>query len=323
MATSRRRRVVRAAAVSGLVSGCLLALGSHVHPAPAGGRALCPGPDVEQEPNDTPASATPITVWLSASHGYGGGISVPGDVDYYRIELQAGDRLWAAVDTGRSSATAPYSRDSVLEVHAPGGVALLERDDDDGTANGRDTTIESQEASIIAGFTATAGGAYLLRVSAKSPTALIAPYTLFVGVSRGSVPEQEPNDTPETAMIGSFGVVDAALSGPTDVDYYRLWLLDAGLPFVAVDGDPERDGIGTDVVVEWVTNGPTPSLQMQADSSGAGGSPAPPAEGALLESAGTQQTVRIKGPAAGTYRVGVLWSGYCSVPVLLEKIEIE
>jgi hypothetical protein len=33
--------------------------------------------------------------------------------------------------------------------------------------------------------------------------------------------------------------------------------------------------------------------------------------------------VRITGPAAGTYRVGVVWSGYCSVPVLLEKLDIE
>lgn len=285
-------------------------------------RAFCPGTDVELEPNDTPATATAINVGPGTSRGIGGGISPAGDLDYFSVAMQAGDRLWVSVDTGRSSGTPPFSRDSVLEVYAPDGVTLLERDDDDGTANGRDATVESQDASLVAGLAASVSASYLLRVSAKSPATQIAPYTLLVGVSRGSIPEQEPNDDPAHAMLGSFGVVDASLSGPGDVDYYRLWLLDAGLPFVAVDGDPERDGVGTDVVVEWVTNGPTPTLLMQADSSGASGSPAPPAEGALL-APDTQQTVRITGPAAGTYRVGVTWSGYCSVPVLLEKLEIE
>ncbi len=32
---------------------------------------------------------------------------------------------------------------------------------------------------------------------------------------------------------------------------------------------------------------------------------------------------RPHGPAAGTYRIGITWSGYCPVLVVLEKMDIE
>jgi hypothetical protein len=245
-------------------------------------------------------------------------------VDYYSITAGPGRRLWASVDTGLSSDVPPFSRDSLLQVYSPGGAVLLESDDDDGTGNGRDYTVESQNASIVAGLSLGGGGTYLLRVSAKSPSAQISRYTLLLGLTDGSQPEFEPNDTPTTAQ-NAAGAIDAALSGPSDVDYYNLNLLDAGYPMVMVDGDPERDGSGTDTVIEWVSPSspsPTPPALLVVDSSGALGSPAPPAEGALVQDFSWQR-VRITGPAAGTYRVAVLWSGYCPVPVVLDELDVE
>jgi hypothetical protein len=320
-----RVRIHRAAAVVAAVALCAGAIGSRAQTPPARRGIFCPGTDVELEPNDTPATATLLNAFAHISRGIGGGISPAGDVDYYRVPAQAGDRLWVSVDSGRSSGTPPFSRDAVLDVFAPGGTTLLERDDDDGTANGGDLTIESQDAAIVAGLLLPAGGDYLVRVSAKSPAARIAPYTLLIARTQGSQPEQEPNDDPAHAMFFPNGAIDASLSSASDVDYYRLDLLDGGFPFIAVDGDPERNGTGTDTIVEWVdyfSPSPSPPALLTVDSSGATGSPSPPAEGALVNST-YPQMVRVKGPAAGTYRMGVMWSGYCPVPVVLEKIEIE
>lgn len=304
---------------------CLLVLGltsglAGDTPRPRG--ALCPGTDVELEPNDTAATATLVEVGPGSSRGIGGAIASPGDVDYYRLAATAGDRLWVSVDTGRSSGTPPFSRDSVLALYAADGTSLLEEDDDDGTANGLDATIESLDASLVAGLLLPTTGTYVLRVAAKSPTAQIAPYSLLIGVSRGAGPEQEPNDDPATAPPLPYWVYDGSLSGAGDVDYYRANLLDAGLPFVAVDGDPERDGVGTDVVLSLVEWFPPYNVLLATDSSGATGSPAPPAEAALVQGP-NGVLVRVTGPAAGTYRIGVTWSGYCPVPVLLEKMDVE
>jgi hypothetical protein len=317
--------IPRVAILGAAVALCAGAIGSRAQPSPARRGVFCPGTDVELEPNNTPATATLLNVMAHISRGIGGSIAPAGDVDYYRVPAQAGDRLWASVDSGRSSGTPPFSRDAVLDVFAPDGTTLLERDDDDGTAHGGDFTIESQDTAIVAGLLLSAAGDYIVRVSAKSPTAQIAPYTLLIARTQGSQPEQEPNDDPTQAMIFPNGAIDASLSGASDVDYYRLNLLDGGFPFVAVDGDPERDGGGTDTIIEWVeafSPSPSPPALMTVNSSGATGSPLPPAEGALVNSS-YPQLVRIKGPAAGTYRVGVSWSGYCPVPVLLEKLEIE
>lgn len=290
-------------------------------PRPRG--VFCPGTDVEIEPNDTPASATLLQLDGSGpARGIGAAIGAAADVDYYKLAATAGDRLWISVDTGRSSGAPPFSRDSALSVYAPDGTTLLEADDDDGTGNGLGATVETQEASIVAGLPVPATGTYVIRVTAKSPTALISPYTLLIGRSHGSSPEQEPNDDPASVPpLGGNWIYDGSLSGPGDVDYYRADLL-VGLPFVAVDGDPERDGVGTDVVLDLVDPFPPHSQHLRADSSGAVGSPAPPAEG-LLDQSHTQRLVRVTGPAAGTYRVGIVWSGYCPVPVVLEKMDVE
>lgn len=239
------RRRLHGPRVTAMLALGVLTMGEAGGQAARQPRGFCPGPDVETEPNDTPATATELQVFVnSPSRGIGGAISPAGDADYYRVTAQAGDLLWASVDAGRSSGTPPFSRDTLLDVFAADGATLLERDDDDGTANGRDLTIESQAASVVAGLPLLSSGAYVLRVSAKSPAAQVSPYTLLIGLTRGSASEQEPNDTPAQAQFAFAGAVDAALSSASDVDYYALNVLDAGHPFVVVDGDRSATASG-------------------------------------------------------------------------------
>ena len=56
-------------------------------------------------------------------------------------------------------------------------------DDDDGTGNGADGTVETALASAIAGKVLAAGGTYFIRVRAFSATEIIDPYKLSVVVT--------------------------------------------------------------------------------------------------------------------------------------------
>lgn len=278
---------------------------------------FCPGNDAEIEANDTPGSATPLTL-TATTRGIYGEVSPAGDVDYFSFTATAGQRLWLSIDTGVPALPGSTTRDSVVEVYGPDG-ALLERDDDDGTGNGRGATVLSSEASLIAGLPLAGSGTYLVRVSARAAAATLRPYALIAALAPATAaPEIEPNDTPANAQMLFGNAIAGTLSGPGDVDYYRASLLDAGQSFIVADGDPERDGTGPDLALElqdlyWPRT-------LVVDSAGAGTISNPPGEGAVFGSVNT--LVRVTGAQAGTYRVAVQWSGYCPVPVLLEKIEL-
>jgi len=289
-------------------------------PAPEGGPG-CAGLQVEQEPNDTAASATPI---VFGSNGLFVGIYgtiVSGDVDWFRFPAAAGARVWLSVDTGVAGPGG--SRDSVVSIFAPDGVTLIETDDDDGTGNGRDFTVESLDASLIAGPVLPVAGTYYVRVQAKVPGQTIDGYSLLIGVTAfGPLPESEPNDCPPGGSgIPPLGpLILGSLSSATDVDCYNFTLLDGGFPLVVVDGDPERDGIATDVTLNYFSIGGSPTIVT--DSSGSGGPANPPAEGFAMQWSGG--VVRITGTGPGTYMLAGLYSGdLCQVPVELLGFRVE
>jgi hypothetical protein len=287
--------------------------------APEGGPG-CPGLQAEQEPNDTAASATLILEQSPTSArfaGIYGSITVPGDVDWFRFDAPAGSRLWLSVDTG---VAATGSRDTVVSIFAPDGVSLIESDDDDGTGNGRDFTIESLDASLVAGRVLSLGGTYYARVAAKVPEATVDGYSLLIAVSTFPVQaEVEPNDIPPCQPLWSppFPVL-GSLSSSADVDCYAISVLDNGFPFVLVNGDPERDGIGTDVTLRLTTLG---GQTIVTDSSGAGDASNPPAEAFAIQEGGYAY---VTGTGPGTYIIAGWWSGDgCQVPLRLQSIEID
>jgi hypothetical protein len=280
---------------------------------PTGG---CPGLQSEQEPNDTAASASPIVLWnpdtfFTAIYGT---MPVPGDVDWYSFAAPAGARLWLSVNTGVAGSS--ESRDSVVSVFAPDGVTLIEDDDDDGTGNGWDDTIESLDASVIAGAVLPAGGTYYARVRAKDAGATIAGYSVLIGLTTAA-PAMEVEPTPPCRQM--FGpLLLGSLSSSADVDCYEAGTLDSGLAFVVVDGDPERDGIGTDTTVAFQNEF---GQVLVTNSSRAGDAANPPAEGFALLGPGT---VTVTGAGPGSYLLGFLSStDTCPLPVVLQAFEIE
>jgi hypothetical protein len=285
---------------------------------PGAPQGACP-PQLEVEPNGTAATASAMVLPSPTNAmfaGIKGAIGVPGDVDWYSFSAPAGARLWLAVDTGVATAG---NRDSVVAVFGPDGTTLLEQDDDDGTGNGRNSTIESLDASLVAGLVLPAAGTYYARVQAKSPAATIDRYVLMVAVINGAPQaEMEPNDTPPGQPSGFNTPILGSLSSELDVDWYQVNVLDFGIPFVLVDGDPERDGTGTDVVLRF--DNFVPLGTTTTDSSAAGSPGNPPAEGFAIEGLGY---VRVSGTGPGTYLFGAWFSGeLCPVPVELQSFEI-
>jgi uncharacterized repeat protein (TIGR01451 family) len=214
-------------APSGSTSGTNVPSGTLTPPpSPFGYDFSIPG---ETEPNGSAAQAQPLTLvngaaWVRAN------IYPGGDVDWYAIPLQAGDRVYAATNTSKPVA----STDSVLTLLAPDGTTVIEEDDDDGTFGGL--------SSSIAGATAPANGTYFLRVRGFGTNTTIRPYDLYVQVRRGSpTAETEPNNSPTGEPLPASGWVSGViLSG--DNDAFTLNLSAGDTVFLSLDADPQRVG---------------------------------------------------------------------------------
>ena len=188
----------------------------------------------EVEPNGTFATATPIAgenIVLRAS------VFPATDQDFYAVTAQAGDRLSAAVMTGFSAGN---STDSQLTLLAPDGTTVIEFDDDNGSSLGL--------SSAIAGATLATAGTYFLRVNDfTAATGTIKSYELHLRLQRGApVPEVEANDTPATANpLPADGWVSGARNpaAATEQDWYSLTLNAGDTVYLALDLDPERDGV--------------------------------------------------------------------------------
>jgi hypothetical protein len=274
----------------------------------------CTSPQAEVEPNGTPAIASPIQLpGFAMFTGVEGAIDVPGDEDWYSFDLPSGARISLSVDTGFATG----SRDSVVTLFAPDGTTVLEEDDDDGTGNRLDMTIESLDASLVAGRVVPAAGTYFARVRAKNPADTLSRYLLLAAAHTSPPePELEPNDTIPQLVFGA--PILGSFSSAADVDMYNASILDFGVPFVVVDGDPERDGVGSDVLLH--VENQFPQGIVDTDSSGAGSAGNPPAEGLAFNGLGL---VRLTGTGPGTYLIGIWYSGDgCPAPVELESLQV-
>ncbi len=100
----------------------------------------------EREPNDTVADAQPLA-WPVTVNGR---MQEPGDVDCYRVDLSARQRVVFVID----AASLGSQMDSVLELRDDAGTVVARNDD--GAWNARDSRLE---------FEATRAGRYALQVS--------------------------------------------------------------------------------------------------------------------------------------------------------------
>lgn len=234
----------------------------------------------ETEPNNTVLEATALDLSLGYAVGTGS-IAPAADHDFWSFTAPAGSRVWIETDTGGAQISDAPNRDTVIDLYAADGTTVIESDDDDGSGNGGDGTIETGLCSLIAGRTLVAGGTYYVRVRAYSGTAIINPYRLSLALTQVvAEPETESNDTAGTAtpIASLISLHGAAIGAAADVDYYSFSAVAGDVVFFAADADVDRDGAGTDLVLEVRNSADV--LLLSVDSSIAGAVLNPASEGA-------------------------------------------
>ncbi|HKP86800.1 MAG TPA: HYR domain-containing protein, partial [Blastocatellia bacterium] len=253
---------------------------------PQGAAGPTPVVTTETEPNNTSGTANPVNVSPSSQPCavVSGAINPAGDADFFSFTAPAGSKIWILADTGGTQNAGANSRDSFIDLLASDGATVIESDDDDGTGNGGDGTVEATVSSIIGGRTLAAGGTYFIRVTGFGSADIINPYRLFVVLTNAAaIAEVEANDTAATAnpivAAGSpIGLRSGAISPGGDIDYYSVVATAGNIVYFNADADPERDGAGSDLVVEF--RSPADALLLTVDSSVAGSLANPAAEGA-------------------------------------------
>ena len=281
----------------------------------------CPQPSPDIEPNGSLATASTIhrppfnnTSLFVPSNGT---IAPAGDVDYFRISMTAGERIWLLVDTG---VPATGTRDSRVRLLSDTGAVLAQNDDGGtGLGPGFPPPVVTLDASAIAGFAVPSSGDYFVEVTAESPSELMS-YRLLTGVtSNVSNPEQEPNNTPSQAQMPGVtgGHVLGQIAPIGDVDWYRADVLDNGYPFVLVDGAvmlPAEDtalrfdsGLLSGLVIDssGFTDGAVEAAMVPAITD-----------------------IRVSGSRSfktqGFYRIGIFYLGdLCPLPVTLQSFAVE
>jgi hypothetical protein len=226
--------------------------------------------DNDEPDNSSAATAIPLdlTAGIAISRG---AISPGGDVDYYRLTNPVvSGRLVALVATGAPQFPCSSSRTPRLSLYAADGMTLREVDAGDGFDPGGAGPGTADSAAIVR--TMNTIGVYYLRLEADTPGAIIDPYVLHVALNPNAAGnEVEPNGTFATPHFIDLGpwplaTVRGFFDSAMDTDTYLLTALAGSELLVGVDGDPERDGVSTDVVVELIAGDQTTVL-VRANSS--------------------------------------------------------
>ena len=235
--------------------------------------------DNDEPPDNTMATArslnltSGLAVVSSLASGVAPMISPGGDEDLYAFVAAPGSRLWAFVDTGGDPGAGSTSGDSVLTLLASDGVSVIEEDNDDGSGNGADSTLDfdGDLASAIAGRTLLAGGTYYLRIKADSTNAIIEPYRLYAVLTQASTSEVEPNGmaanaTPIVTANAPVGCREGQIGAGGDVDLYSVSAPSNAVILVSADCDPQRNGNATDLVITLIDSDGA-NILFTADSS--------------------------------------------------------
>lgn len=291
---------------AGVMTGGTLRLVGGLWGFKQGATVTCPciPTKTETEPNNVAANANDLGA-VSFTTVVG---TLPlGDVDYYHFTAPTNAKAWITVDTGGMQSRSATTRDSVVILLAGDGATVLESDDNDGTGNGGNSTIESGLASAIAGRTLPGGTVY---VQVRGTNGVLAPYRLLLTVTTNLTAESEPNDAAATANpivipATPIGVRSGFLS-TNDVDYYSVTVSGRSLLHISADSDPERDGASHNILVDLI--GPSGStVYLTANSSG-GGQPDAAAEGfGFLVASSGRYYVRVREASGktGTYHLMV------------------
>ena len=199
----------------------------------------------EIEPNDDPNAASPLGTPLN-----GGQLVGPEDVDYWAVEGNTGDRVYAWVNNGGSSNS---TLDTDLAFLAADGLTLIEFDDEDGDGAAAPINdwhyVYSTTSAVIAGARLTSDATHYLVVTDQSATGTVSRYRFHTGVIPAEwtpTPELEGNDDLGTANLSGKNYWAGVIPTVDDADFFRFEATAGDRIFVAFDGDPERDSTGFD-----------------------------------------------------------------------------
>ncbi|HEV7405236.1 MAG TPA: choice-of-anchor Q domain-containing protein, partial [Chthoniobacteraceae bacterium] len=256
-----------------------------------------------EESNETPATATPLTL-VNGLIKVSGNLFPNGDTDYYSFQATAGDRIYTATMT---SASAGSSTDSVLTLLGSDGTTVIETDNDNGSF--------AALSSSIAGAVIPATGTYYLKVNDLTPnTTTERGYDLYLQVRSGTpVPETEPNDTPGAPNPGVNNYWVSGARNPaaaTEQDWYPITLNAGDTVFLSLDLNPERDGVVWNGRLGFALFGDANNQVLPFDDSGVGDGNPSEAAFITVKTAGTyyvfvdSATAATGGPTA-TYHLNI------------------
>ena len=251
----------------------------------------------ETEPNNTPATANPLTRWDTMT----GAVDPVGDLDFYA--LGGVNTTWGFIALLDTTASAPSTR-ATLTAFANDGATVLQSD----------TGSWERGSGIALQNYASGSLTHYLRVNEEGDDALVSTYTLrYYETVTDSQPEAEPNGTRLTGTPSSFthnGVI--AASG--DVDCFAFQGRTGDNVLIALNGDPEGDGSPVDPLLELIA--PNEAILKTVNVSGLGGTEFLEYSG--LASAGVYAyCVRAAaglGSNQATYKVGLVRNGFLYFP---------
>jgi cysteine-rich repeat protein len=258
----------------------------------------------EEESNNTPATATPLSIDGNGAALVRGALTPTADADLYSFSASMNDRIYA----GTMTSWATPSQDSLLELLASDGTTVIESDDDDG--------VFAQFSSSISGATITGAGSatYYLRVKPFT-SGVINPYDLHFQLRSGSpTAETEPNGNGSSFQnLPTSKWVSGALADAADVDGFIISASAGDTITASLDLDPERDG-GWDGQLNLQSFGSTPG-SIVANNNATVSAPLSEALYVTVNETGDYAvTVGAAASAFGTYQLSVTVDPKASTP---------
>src|SRR6266513_1564094 len=190
----------------------------------------------ENEPNDSPATATPVERGTSrrATISPFDQATFNRDFDYWKITANAGETIFVDIDANEFGSP----MDMGLVLYGSDGTTLLASNNN---WDGMDPHLE---------YVATTTGTYYVLAGTSlttTPNGTAQPYTIhFFEVKCPATGDAEPNNSPQTATKATIGHEIRGMSCPSDdVDYFAFDLAPGTYEFIFEMDPHERPAFGS------------------------------------------------------------------------------